>query len=401
MLNVALVGLLAGSLALGPITGDGDDDKKNKDKDSPRTAENATPGVFETDAPSSAQDLDAITADTYALGIPSDAAPIKLWASYAYGTADDIWTTNGEASMDGDGTDGQSFSVAGTPGDKITTQRINVGAQINAINFSSFKVGAGALLTVAKNEFTATGQSAFTNGVGDLESDFGLQGLKVFGTARGRVVGVHGGYIFDFGSEREFGEQARANTALGELPLSQNAAGDVQPTPLVAGDASFQPLLLPTLSNSDGRDAITFGADFDYPSERFRLFGGIDYFMLQGIDDDENTAADESLYDNDDLLNFMFGAGVKLSIVEIGAALQIQTRYDNPIVADVGTVRSVGSHAGTIAPYLRISPPNLPASLFVKGAVQEEYTEFGYALGGANSPKPDLGFTAGLSIGFE
>ena len=389
MLHVALVGLLAGSLALGPVTGDGDDDDK-KNPDSPRTAENATPGVFET-AP--AQDPDAITADTYALGIPSDAAFLKFWASYAYGQADATWDVNGETI---------DLTVADRPGE-ITSQRINVGAQVNALNLPAFKVGAGALLTVAKNSYEATGAAGqIVNAPGDVESDFEPQGLKVFGVARGRVVGVHGGYIFDFGSEREFGEQARANTPLGELPLSINADGVIQPSPLVAGVPGFQPLLLPTsLSSSDGRDAITFGADFDYPSEMWRLFGGIDYFMLQQSEDDPGTPADEALVDDDDLVNFMFGGGVRFSIVEIGAALQIQTRYSNPVVADVGTTEGIGSHAGTIAPYLRISPPNLPASIFIKGAVQEEYTEFGYAIGGANSVKPKIGFTAGLSVGFE
>ncbi len=387
MLNVALVGLLAGSLAIGTP---GDDDKKKNDTDSPRTAENATPGVFETGA--SAQDPQTITLDTYALGIPSDAAPIKLWASYAWGEAESIWDTRGN--------DGE-LNVAGTNGD-IVSQRVNVGAQVNFISFPAFKLGGGALLTVAKNEFQAGSDTpSFTNGIGNIESDFGLQGVKVFGSARGRVVGVHGGYIFDLGSEREFGDQARANIpGFGEQPLSigpRNADGspNIQPTALVAGNAAFSPLLLPTaLSNSDGRDAITFGADFDYPSDRFRLFGGIDYFMLQ-------AGGVPEVDDDSDLLNFMFGAGVKLSVFEIGASAQIQTRFDQPTVENIGTTSGIGSHAGTVSPYIRISPPNLPASIFVKFAVQEEYTDYGYPIGGANSVKPSIGGTVGLSVGFN
>ena len=400
MLNVALVGLLAGSLALSPA-GDDDKDKKKNDTDTPRTAENATPGVFETYA--GARGPKAITTDTYALGIPADAAPIKFWASYAYGQVDEIWDVNGEEA---------ELTVATTPGD-ITSQRVNVGAQINALNLPAFKIGGGALLTVAKNEFKAAdgATSSFTNGIGDIESDFSLQGLKVFGTARGRVVGVHGGYIFDFGSEREFGDQATIDGAqfggqLGaNVPVSINAGGSVLPTAIVAarGLSGYQPLLLPTtLSNSDGRDVITFGADFDYPSQgMWRLFGGIDYYMLQQSEDDPNTPGDDSLLDDDDILTWMLGAGVRFSVVEIGAALQIQTRFDQPTVGSVGTTAGIGSHAGTIAPYLRISPPSLPASLFIKGAVQEEYTDFGYAIGGANSVKPKIGFTAGLSVGFN
>ncbi len=89
-------------------------------------------------------------------------------------------------------------------------------------------------------------------------------------------------------------------------------------------------------------------------------------------------------------MNAMFGAGFKLSIVEIGAALQIQARLSQPIVGDIGTATGIGSSAATIAPYLRLSPPQIPASIFIKGAVLEEYTEFGYALGGSNSPKPKV-----------
>ncbi|WP_412068250.1 hypothetical protein [Rubrivirga sp. IMCC43871] len=385
MLHLALVGLLAGTLALGTP---GDDDKKKKNPDPP-TAENATPGVFETAAAPR-----SITSDTYALGRPVAAAPIKLWASYAYGEAEEIWDTNGDAT---------DLTVATTGGD-IISQRINVGAQVNFISFPAFRLGAGGVLTVAKNEFVQQGpnNSQFTNPIGGIESDFGLQGVKVFGTARGNVVGVHGGYIFDLGSERENGEQARANTPFGEQPLSIDANGNVTATAAVAGNPAFKPLFLPaTLSNSDGRDAITFGADFDYPSERFRLFGGLDAYLLQGIDDDPETAFDESSLDGDDLLNFMLGAGFKFSFFELGAALQIQTRHSGPTVDNVGTTAGIGGHAGTIAPYIRISPPSLPASLFIKGGVQEEYTEYGYAIGGSNSVKPAIGFTAGLAVGFN
>ncbi len=390
MLQLALAGLLAGSLALGSHPGD--DDKKKTAGDSPRTAENAVPGVFET--ADVAQDPRTITQDTYAFGAPSDASPIKFWASYAYGEAESIWDPNGETG---------ELSVAGTNGD-IVSQRANVGAQINFIAFPAFKLGGGASVTLAKNEFQAgSDPSPFTNGGGDISSSFGVQGVKVFGSARGRVVGVHAGYVFDLGDEREFGDQATIDGAqfggqLGaNVPVSINANGTVLPTAIVAqrGLAGFAPILLPTaLSNSDGRDAITFGADFDYPSDRFRLFGGIDYYKLMSggvpvVDDDS------------DVINFMFGGGFKFSVFELGASAQIQARQEQPTVESIGTTSGIGSHAGTISPYLRISPPSIPASLFIKGAVQEEYTEFGYAIGGANSVKPSIGFTAGLTIGFE
>ena len=394
MLNLALVGLLAGSLALG--TPDGDDDKKkNKGDDSPRTAENMTPGVFETSR--AGQGPDTIQ-DTYAFGRSTSASPIKFWASYAWGESESIWDETGDSG---------ELAVAGTNGD-IVSQRVNLGAQVDFLNLPIAKIGAGANLTFAKNEFqVGSDGSPFTNGVTeDLDSGFGIQGLKVYGQARGPVAGVHAGYVFDFGDEREFGDQALRDVPQlgGPVPVSINAQGDIQPDVVIAaqGLQGYQPLLLPTsISNSDGRDAILIGGDFDYPSERFRLFGGIDYYMLQQIEDDPSTAGDESLLDDDDFINFLFGVGVKFSFVEIGAAAQIQTRHTAPVVENIGTEAGIGGHAGTIAPYLKVSPPSLPASLFIKGAVQDEYTEFGYPIGGSNSIKPSIGFTAGLTIGFE
>ena len=61
----------------------------------------------------------------------------------------------------------------------------------------------------------------------------------------------------------------------------------------------------------------------------------------------------------------------------------------------------IGGHVRTLAPYVRFSPPALPASLFIKGAVQDEYTDYGLDLGGANAPKSKIGFTAGLTVGFN
>jgi hypothetical protein len=373
MLNVALVGLLAGSLAIGAP--DGGDDKKTPHADKPAPETTVQPGVSVFDAPArDAEEPRSITQDTYALGFPSDMVPLRLWVSYALGVAEDSWDTSGDEA---------NLSIGGASGGDLVSQRINAGAQVNVINFPMFKLGAGAVLSVAHNEYQA-GEDAgdvdqfglFPEGEDSIESGYGLQQVKVFGVARGRVLGVHGGYIFDLGQEREFEGVAVPELGGQRLPSE--------------------------LSTSDGRDAVFFGADFDVPSERFRVFGGLDYYILQGIEDDERTLlVNEDLYNDDDFLNFLLGLGVKFSVVEVGAAFQIQTRLNNPIVLDVGGTNDIGGHAGTVAPYIRFSPPQLPASLFIKGAVQEEYTEFGYAIGGANSVKPRIGFTAGLSVGFE
>ena len=384
MLNVALVGLLAGSLLTGPGNGlhDGDTDKdKDKKKSQTEDTSTPTPGVFD----SQDNGEQAIIADTYAFGMASDAAPIKFWASYAFGNAKEIWDAAG---------DSRELGIAGTQGN-IESQRIQVGAQINAVNFPAFKLGIGGELRVAQNKYKLDdgspdpiGFGAGLNG-GDLSSGFKLQNAKVYATARGRVLGVHGGYMFDLGNEGEF--RSVTLPGLGDVNLPTN------------------------LSNSDGNNAIFGGVDFDYPSEVARVFGGIDYYHVsdtrcstEGAGDSECVITDggddgqEDLISTAGFLNFTFGSGVKFSAVEVGAAFNLVTRFYAPTVSSsVGTAANVGSHAGTISPYIRISPQSIPASIFIQGGVLDEYNTYGYAIGGANSIKPAIGFTAGISVGFE
>ena len=359
MLHVALAGLIAGSLALTPPDGTGDD-KKNPNVDKPATESVATPGVFET-AP--AEGPQSVTVDTYAMGRPVAAAPIKLWVQYAYGTADEYYDRSGNdqnLNVGGGVRLPNGAFTAGSVGQAVS-QRIAVGAQVNFISLSRFALGAGAQLGIAKNEFDV--ETPGTLGIQTLESSFGLQQVKVYGTARGRVLGIHAGYAFDLGEE-----------------ATANANG------------------IPTdLANSDGRDALFLGADFDYPSERFRLFGGIDFYNLYS----SGTPETNDFRIGGDFLNFAFGTGLRFGIGEIGAAFQLQTRFDEPTLENVGTTRGIGSHIGTVVPYLRISPPNLPASIYVKGATPDEYFEYGYGIGGSNSVKPGIGITAGLSVGFN
>ncbi|GAB5534737.1 MAG: hypothetical protein Rubg2KO_09860 [Rubricoccaceae bacterium] len=365
MLNVALVGLLAGSLLTGPVTGpdDGDDKDKNNKKAQTEDTSVPTPGVF--DEGSSEDPERSIVSDTYAFGFPSDAAPIKFWASYAFGNAKEIWNAEG---------DSRELSIAGTNGN-IESQRIVVGAQINAVNFPAVKLGVGGELRVAQNKYKL--DDASPNPVdlpSELSSGYKLQNGKVYATARGRVLGAHAGMMFDLGNEQEF----------------------TDPIPALGG------LALPVdLSNSDGDNAIFVGLNFDYPSERVRLFGGIDYYHLQDTDE-EGDGTQDDLVENSNYLNFTFGGGVKFSAVEVGAALNLVNRFFAPTVSpQIGTAANLGGHAGTVSPYIRISPQSLPASIFVQGGVLDEYNTYGYAIGGANSIKPAIGFTAGVSIGFE
>ncbi len=232
----------------------------------------------------------------------------------------------------------------------------------------------GGQLNLAQNSI----ETGSTNplGLAADNSDFALQNIKGYAIARAGAVSLHGGYIFDLGDDTEYSTTASPSGAF-----------------------------LPTrIGNSDGRDAIFFGAGFEYPANFLRLFGGVDYFRLQsGGNNNPNTAGDESTMDGDDLINSMLGLGLRTSIFEIGAALQIQSRLGNPTTLGVGTAQGIGSSLATISPYARISPPRIPATLFIKTAVLNEYTESGIPIGGSNAIKPGatFGFTAGLTVGFQ
>ena len=393
MLNVALVGLLAGSLlSVNPTGGDGDKDgTKSKKADAQESV------VIVGDDVSS---LHTITSDTYAYGRTATEAPIKIWAAYGYGEAEQIFNTAGDAvelsgrnivitnPQTGAPLDlGPSYTAA-----DIVSQRAIFGAEVNPLSFSRFQLGVGAQLVMAKNDLQfgadnqfatnpLTGQPIEIGEQNALSSDFSVQNLKLYASARGKVLGVHAGYILDLGDDPE-------------------ADPD---NPLLPGD----------LPRSDNRNAINVGVDFDYPITNFRLFGGIDRFIIgencdaypTSCEDNANRQEDVFGEEGDGLWNFVLGAGFRVSFFEIGAAAQLAARDRQPVerneIRTIGTTENIGGYVSTISPYVKISPPSLPASLFVQGGVLDEYNTYGLGIDGSNGPKPTIGFTAGLTIGFE
>lgn len=355
MLNVALVGLLAGSLLTGAP--DGDDDKKGKKADAPESV------VVVGD-----EAQEPIIGDTWALGRSNNESPIKLWIEGGFGEAEGVY-----------GPDGEDREVCVGPGcvllngGDIVTQRAAVGVQIDPLSFDRFAVGVGAVLTAAKNEIQpgsdATGLLASTG----LESDFSVQNIKIYAEAKGRTLGVHGGYLLDLGDEQEFGE--------GGIPRD--------------------------ITRSDNRDAIQIGADFDYPANNWRIFGAIDYFqILENEDVYGPTTGGENEFgeEGDGIWNFVMGAGVKLGPAEVGLAAQIVARDRQPVDRNsegtAGTTPNIGGYVGSISPYVNLSPGSLPVSIYLKGGVQDEYNVYGLPINGANGPKPSFGLTGGIAVGF-
>ncbi|MEM1057071.1 MAG: hypothetical protein AAGI52_16235 [Bacteroidota bacterium] len=397
---MALVGLLAGSLLAGAP---GDDDDKNK-KGTQADAQESV--VIVSDVP---EDQPRVQS-TFSLGRPSSDSPIRFWLEYGLGNADQIRNTSGDNG--GDPTVGGGSLIAN--GD-IKTQRIVAGLEISPISFNNFKVGVGAKVSGARNEVDGTLANesipalneALDLGLpdellneGNLNSDFSIKNLEIFGSIRGRVLGVHAGYMLDLGDSQSF----------------------TDPVPQLGG--ARIPRDLPI---SDNRNAINLGVDFDYPSETIRLFGGVDYYLIQepNCDDvggdesgdevalmfpefcSDQESGGENLFgeEGDGIWNFVLGGGVKFSIFELGAAAQVAARDRQPVerntVGTSGTTPNIGGYVATVVPYLNISPSNLPASIYIRGELLDEYNGYGAWIGGANSVRPALGFTAGISVGFD
>ena len=331
MLQLALAALLAGSL----ITGGLDGDDKDKDKKAQAQAQQPIESILVADRISEDDPIN----DTYALG-RTEEIPLKFWVGYG-------WAQDEEA-YDAQGNEGSPFGAIGIT--EVTAQRAFVGAQLHVLNTTNFSVGVGGQLNVAQNKVTSA--------VGELDSGFGLQGAKAYGVVRGRTLGIHGGYHFDLGDDGDLATELIPN---GEYP------------------------------NSDQVDAWFVGANFDYPSEVVRLFGGIDYFNR----DDVAGSEEGSSIEDDEIVVFNAGAGLRISWVEIGAAALLRT--------NIGVSRlsaPYGGHQGSVAPYLILAPPSLPVSISVKGAFMSEYADYGYSLGGASDLVTRKGFTVTAALGF-
>lgn len=276
-------------------------------------------------------------------------APVPT--TYAFGRSQgtllQVWAGYGWATVDewysinNPGKEGTDLGV------EIVSQRAFFGAQLNVIRGQNFSFGVGGEVAMASREFSDIASTGFQ-----------LQQAKVYAEIRGRTLGIHGGYIMDL-------------------------ADDYDPQTL-------EPHL------SKGSDAFYFGGSFDYPSSVVRVFGGIDYVRYTDTDALFRQAFSATESQNaPSFMAFHGGLGFNISWIEIGAAAIMRT--------DIGVTSQGfhgGSHQGSIAPYLNISPPSLPVSLSIRGAFTDQFADYGFSFGGGGDLKTSKGFTAALSYGF-
>ena len=439
MLHLVLAALVVGA----PTDGDRDGDKKAAAPAAAETAQTASP-IFRTGVAPTASALEAgqaeslrirtmlgsdetVTNDTYAFGRPQEGTFLKLWTSYAWGQIEEMYGADGEENVDyvvtGRDATGITYVVPAT----VTTQRFLAGAQINPLDFRQFKLGVGAQGIFAQNAISINDGPNLSLAQ-DFDSGFALQSVKVFGVMEGKTLGIHGGYVFDLGEES-----------------LRDAAGNFT-----------------SAANSAEQDAWFAGASFDLPADWVRIFGGIDYYGMQeansnndgvqtiinglasGLDQATGNTPrqfnDSAVREGNDLIFFNFGLGFQLSFFEIGASAILRTQLERSAAADeiyassifpsstgaaaptpaqnaatifgsqlnpalpAGTSQTTplpsGSHHGSLVPYLIVRPPNLPVALSVRGAVTNQFGDYGFSLGGANDFVTREGFTVALSYGF-
>ena len=419
MLHLVLAALVVGA----PTDGDRDGDKKAAASAAAETAQTASP-IFRTGAVPTAAAFEAgqaesgriaavlgadetVTNDTYAFGRPQEGTFLKLWTSYAWGQIEEMYGPDGgedrpyTITQRVDPGNGQFLTVA-TPA-VVTTQRFIAGAQINPLDFRQFKIGGGAQGIFAQNEVSSADGASGLADFESFDSGFALQSVKVFGVVEGKTLGIHGGYVFDLGDESARDDNGNFTSA----------------------------------ANSFEQDAWFAGASFDLPADWVRIFGGIDYYGLQEANSDNDgvqtiinavtgnpTLPNEPVDGGNDLIFFNFGLGFQLSFFEVGASAILRTQlqrtgasdelyaedvFPTAVTADyaqnVGTGFATtpyptGGHHGSIVPYLIVRPPSLPVALSVRGAVTNQFGDYGFSVGGANEFVTREGFTVALSYGF-
>ena len=232
------------------------------------------------------------------------------------------------------------------------------------------------------------GKYTFTR-IGDMEVNGGLNLSMANVTESNDAVSVGGTTIIPQ-AERSSGFSPQNLTVFGEIarPVYSMRVGflaDVGPDGAGTDERA----------NTDRQHAFQFGIDGNTFSGPVRLYGGADYFLTLPR---ENSAGVE--VDLGDVAVLHGGLGYQLGDAELGltALYRINREGDAP----TGTpMRDFASGFNfSVVPYLTYAPANAPYQITVKGAVQREYHDYGFALAGRNDIAPRMGVTAGITYGF-
>lgn len=249
--------------------------------------------------------------------------------------------------------DGDRVDIGIEGGDSnLTTLALNVGGLYTFYRIGDMNLNAGINFAMANRQLNI-GDPFDT----EFSSGFAPQNLTVFGEIERPMYSLRLGYLADLGPEVDAGE------------------GDIE--------------------NTDRQSAMQFGASTEHWTGNVRLFGGADYFLT--------FPREEEGFDVDfgDVINLNAGAGWNWGAGEVGLALLYRIRTEGSIDPDVGPgfddEEFDNGWVLSAVPYVNYSPLGSNYQVFLKGALQSEYHDYGFALAGKNDIAPRLGFTLGVN----
>ncbi len=347
-LTSTLTLLLAGLLVAAPAFALGPDDDPEKDGDAP------------ADDPQ--QELHVRYVPSYQ-NYFQPATRAQFYVNFGYGTVEQYYDNDGDLQDLGDIT-----LPTGTQdlGAEVQSYAVHVGGTYALSQIGTMKVRLGADLSLYDRRFQSDGFAPIGLDAQDQSSGFAPQNLSVYGEIAQPAYKLRAGYFFDLGPE--------------------------------AGGAD-------ELENTDMQNAVMLGISGQYPTETFRLFAGLDYFITLKGELDDGTE-----FDTGDVAVVHAGAGFRIiPSAEIGATLlyRINTEGElgdlsgGDVDANGAPNEFAGGNSVGIAPYVTYAPMNSPYQFYVKGAVQREYYDYGYTVAGENDIAPRLGFTVGLIYGLD
>lgn len=291
-----------------------------------------------------------------------------FYVNGAYGTVNKFF--------DGDGDAMDLGTFQAQPGEvetnaEVMSYAVHIGGAYDVSQIGMMKVRLGADLALFNRNVTSDETSAgpITIPAIDQSSGFAPQNVTIFGEIAQPTYKLRAGYFLDLGQEPEDADEAE---------------------------------------NSDMQNAIMLGISGQYPTETFRLFAGFDYFLtLKGEREDDTE------FDNGDIAVVQAGAGFRITPeAEIGAAVLYRINTEGELAGTDGSDLDASEFPGLpnefdggnsigIAPYITYAPTARPYQVYLKGAVQREYFDYGYTVAGENDIAPRLGFTLGFIYGLD
>ncbi|MFW5973664.1 MAG: hypothetical protein ACOCTG_06695, partial [Bacteroidota bacterium] len=257
----------------------------------------------------------------------------KMWTNLAFGVVTDVYDDDGEMVPLGEALEGE-----------LTSLVFNIGGAYAFYRIGDMNLNGGV-------NFSMASKTVQFDLIPDQSSGFVPQNLTIFGEIERPMYSLRIGYLADLGSE-----------------------------PTAADERA----------SSDLQNAFQFGASGQTWFNSIRAFGGIDYFLTLPVEAGRNypEPIQGSDIDEGDIVNLHAGAGYSWGSLEAGLAVLFRmNREGNPeSVFASGNLLSA-------APYLSYAPAQRDWQVSLKGALQREYHDYGFAIAGRNDIAPRLGAT--------